>query len=596
MIQVPRNPYGVIKRMKYVFAFGNQKHAAKLADALDKKHFTLIHILDERSDKPGYAKKPEALAKMFDEHYQVSLEVAAFVNFGRGTVIGGLENIARSWELIREKYPDMKHVKRIGPSYHGAKIFFNKALTYKYLKNLGIPTPETKVLEDVDPKEIEQVLLKEKFPFPAVLKATHLSGGQGMKLVSSLQEFEKAYNELHSSGLNEFVLSEFVSGPEASFVLLRLGDAFLRIPPSYKDHTTLELKHSDCKVKMAGIFREFEPIYDQLENIMRTEDISGLLYLQAVLQKVDGEYICKVIEGETRLTGSSPISFGALKGFNFYETLATWIASDTIKFSYENRLCVQYASYIHHGENDLNELLAKEWLLEAKHEKDLAASTAAEKPIMRTRISFIGDDVATLDKRLKEIEDILGNPQYGREVKTVLDKFKEHDPGLFYLPEKILEGKWGAGMRWEFYRSDYLPPRELCAAVFCLGIANDKVILTKNKRGWEMLGGHVESGESIEDALTREAQEEGGFTPQSYKVFGYRKIISSKPVPNRTGDYYPFPISYIPHFIATTELPVSNPSGEEVVESASFSLEEIAALQFETKEILEAGIEAYKHF
>lgn len=584
---------------KYIYTFGSQKHANKLAQVIDSKRFALVHILDEYPDKPGSAKSAEEIVKLFEQYYKTTQDIAAFINFGRGTVIGGLEGIARSWEIIRKKYPDTVSAKSIGPSYNAAKIFSDKALTHSYLEVMGVSTPRTKLLVKGGAKQNRLILKKEGFPFPAVIKATHLSGGQGMKLIPSLKNFDVVYDELRTDKSYGLMLSEFMEGPEASFALLRLGDIFLRIPPSYKDKTTPELKHSDRKVKMAGIFKEFEPIYQYLETIMWKENISGLLYLQAILQKnPEGEYTCKVIEGETRLTGSSPISFGALKGFNFYKVLATWIDSGEVAFSYENQLCIQYASYIHHGESDIVKLLARDWIIEAKYEKDLAASIIASKPIMRIRVSFVGEDSAKLAVRLKQIGDILDNPHYKREVQSVLDFYRKAHPSLFYEPQKLLEGRWNDNVRWEFYRSAYLPPRNLCAAVFVLAVVRGtpiKIVLTKTSRGWEMLGGHVDEGESIEDALVREAQEEGGFLPNQYKLFGYRKIIPQQPVPNRSGGYYPFPVSYIPHYVATTTLPITSPTGQEVEESALFTIAELQQTNMPSKDIAMIGFEAYKN-
>jgi 8-oxo-dGTP pyrophosphatase MutT (NUDIX family) len=159
--------------------------------------------------------------------------------------------------------------------------------------------------------------------------------------------------------------------------------------------------------------------------------------------------------------------------------------------------------------------------------------------------------------------------------------------------QAIASGSWNEDVRWEFYLTDQLPPRELCTAVFCLAIQGDNgVVLTRTKRGWEMLGGHAESGESIEDALFREAHEEGGFTPERYDLFGYRKIISTKPIISRDGATYPHPVSYIPHYIARSNLPLEEVHGDpdEVLDRDIFSLSELNDLAIRDIKILEAGL------
>lgn len=130
-----------------------------------------------------------------------------------------------------------------------------------------------------------------------------------------------------------------------------------------------------------------------------------------------------------------------------------------------------------------------------------------------------------------------------------------------------------------------MPDPALCTAVYCLALLpqTNQVVLTRNSRGWEMLGGHIEAGETIEEALLRECLEEGGFVPDSYKLFGYRKITAKKPIPHNqsANSFYPFPHGYIPHFIATSSQPLQPHTGLEIYESRAFSFAEIETLPIE---------------
>jgi 8-oxo-dGTP pyrophosphatase MutT (NUDIX family) len=67
------------------------------------------------------------------------------------------------------------------------------------------------------------------------------------------------------------------------------------------------------------------------------------------------------------------------------------------------------------------------------------------------------------------------------------------------MGKAILSGVWDKNQSWELYQDTVLPNLDLCSAVYCLAILPDteQVILTRNQRGWEMLGGHIEAGESI---------------------------------------------------------------------------------------------------
>jgi len=166
------------------------------------------------------------------------------------------------------------------------------------------------------------------------------------------------------------------------------------------------------------------------------------------------------------------------------------------------------------------------------------------------------------------------------------------------LPIKQFEGQWDSNVSWEFYLSGELPDPELCTAVYCLAIIDgtpENVVLARNKRGWEMLGGHIEPGEAIEAALTREALEEGGFDPSNFQLFGFRKVIAIKPVVNdHHGGTYP-PVAFIPHFIATTNQPLLAPTGEEIFESRVFKVSELPSLEASQEAIIFAGLTAFRN-
>lgn len=163
--------------------------------------------------------------------------------------------------------------------------------------------------------------------------------------------------------------------------------------------------------------------------------------------------------------------------------------------------------------------------------------------------------------------------------------------------QPTLTGKWDDNQSWGFYQTDKLPAANLCTAVYCLAILprTNQVVLTRNHRGWEMLGGHIEPGETVEQTLVRECLEEGGFIPETYRLFGYRKITARKPVSHsQRGGCYPFPHGYIPHYIAISTLPLQKPTGEEILESRAFTVQDISGLDMAQRSLLEAGLAFYK--
>lgn len=162
----------------------------------------------------------------------------------------------------------------------------------------------------------------------------------------------------------------------------------------------------------------------------------------------------------------------------------------------------------------------------------------------------------------------------------------------------ILTGSWDSNQSWALYKDDKMPDPAFCTAVYCLAILPEtrQVVLTRNHRGWEMLGGHIETNETIEEALLRECLEEGGFTPETYRLFGYRRITAKKPVPHnqKENSFYPFPHGYIPHFIAISTLPLKEPIGAEIIESKAFFFDELAALDIEQGRLLQIMLDSYK--
>lgn len=65
-----------------------------------------------------------------------------------------------------------------------------------------------------------------------------------------------------------------------------------------------------------------------------------------------------------------------------------------------------------------------------------------------------------------------------------------------------------------------LPEDINVSAVICLAFDEEgKLLVVKNKRGWDLPGGHVEEGESLLEALSREVMEEACATISSPEIF-----------------------------------------------------------------------------
>jgi len=166
--------------------------------------------------------------------------------------------------------------------------------------------------------------------------------------------------------------------------------------------------------------------------------------------------------------------------------------------------------------------------------------------------------------------------------------------GMNHDEKPIALGNWGENIAWKLYKTSAPPPAELCTAVMCVALADGKVVLARSERGWGMLGGHIEDGETLEAALRREALEEGGFIIARHKLFAVRKITARVQVSQRPGISYPFPVSYMAYYWATTSGPLQALTGEEMLESGSFTLGEVGTLETSDQFVIEAGWEAHR--
>ena len=115
----------------------------------------------------------------------------------------------------------------------------------------------------------------------------------------------------------------------------------------------------------------------------------------------------------------------------------------------------------------------------------------------------------------------------------------------------VTDGSWGENVPWEFYLSEVYPPSILCTAVFCIVTYKKKVLLVNHiERGWEIPGGHLDSGEDLIQGIVREVLEETGAIAEKPIYFGYKRISPLDPIPHATnlGKYYPYPHSFIPYY------------------------------------------------
>ncbi|GCE15203.1 NUDIX hydrolase [Tengunoibacter tsumagoiensis] len=97
----------------------------------------------------------------------------------------------------------------------------------------------------------------------------------------------------------------------------------------------------------------------------------------------------------------------------------------------------------------------------------------------------------------------------------------------------------GAQLRITSYANQELPPqaKDYVTSVRCLVLRENEVLAIQDPHSYHLLpGGHCEAGETFEQTLRRELQEESGWTVQTPYLIGFRHLLQAYPYPP-----YPYP-------------------------------------------------------
>jgi 8-oxo-dGTP pyrophosphatase MutT (NUDIX family) len=124
-----------------------------------------------------------------------------------------------------------------------------------------------------------------------------------------------------------------------------------------------------------------------------------------------------------------------------------------------------------------------------------------------------------------------------------------------------------------------LPPRELTSTALVLAFDRGQLLQTRlAARGWDIVGGHLEPGESPEAAARREAYEEAGARLGEMHVLGYQRLrlLGSRPAWYR----YAYPDSYQVFYWAQIDALDEFVATEEALERALFTPDAARGLPF----------------
>lgn len=137
-----------------------------------------------------------------------------------------------------------KHGLRVfGPTQAAAQLESSKAYSKAFMKRHGIPTAEYETFSD--PAAAHAYL--DKKGVPIVVKADGLAAGKGVVVATTLAEAHEAVDFMlvdntlgvtHNEGGARVVIEEFLSGEEASFIVMCDGKNVLALATS-QDHKRL---------------------------------------------------------------------------------------------------------------------------------------------------------------------------------------------------------------------------------------------------------------------------------------------------------------------------------------------------------------------
>ncbi len=160
------------------------------------------------------------------------------------------------------------------------------------------------------------------------------------------------------------------------------------------------------------------------------------------------------------------------------------------------------------------------------------------------------------NKKDKKNAQFVGENTKTKKKRETSNQKKKTDTSIVF-PKTT----WGIDSIVSFEATEKLPPPELTSISGGFVFYEEKVILANIPgRGWEIIGGRIDIGESPNETFQREAKNQIGVDLSHVKMIGVMKIEHPGPEPPNCP--YPFPIGYGVQYIGIAEelLPFSGSS------------------------------------
>lgn len=173
-----------------------------------------------------------------------------------------------------------------------------------------------------------------------------------------------------------------------------------------------------------------------------------------------------------------------------------------------------------------------------KKKKETAQKkTAAKAPGKKVVSSSIGKKEQS-SKTVHSKKAVIEKPRSGKTVPRKKSR-KNSGKSDLHFPTTT----WGADSIISFEATEHLPPPELTSIAGGFVFHGDSVLLANIPgRGWEIIGGRIDLGESPEDTFRRETMNQLGVSLADAIMIGVIRIEHMGPEPPNCP--YPFPIGY----------------------------------------------------
>ncbi len=138
-------------------------------------------------------------ARVADSYLNMPAILTAAVESGAQAIHPGYGLLSENAKFV--KLCEECNIEFIGPTSEMINLLGDKDKARKTMRDAGVPvTPGTDVLEDVESAKV----LAEEVGYPLLIKARSGGGGRGIRLVSSPDEFENAYNSAFAEAESAF--------------------------------------------------------------------------------------------------------------------------------------------------------------------------------------------------------------------------------------------------------------------------------------------------------------------------------------------------------------------------------------------------------